>query len=155
MSITTGNIMTLGFWVDDPPEAEVKDTTTFSMGKTGSYNPIATSVFPAEADVWHGTGAYGPTGSDLTPAMVGSDIFNLTSENIKLGVVIDDVVGTYFIEGSGASFIEPLVDTSSRIVEREMPARGVEHKIRFANSTPNESFEIEAFQLFTAKADRL
>jgi hypothetical protein len=45
--------------------------------------------------VWHDTPPYGPTGSDYTPAMVGSDIANLEAGNIKDGVQIDNVKGSY------------------------------------------------------------
>jgi hypothetical protein len=62
---------------------------------TGTYDPMAAAVFPDSADVWHDTGAYGPTGSDYTPEMVGSDIANCSAGNIKDSVTIDDVTGTY------------------------------------------------------------
>jgi hypothetical protein len=52
-------------------------------------------VYPAEDDVWHGTGDYGPTGTEYTPEMVGSDITNLAAGNIKSGTTIDNVTGTY------------------------------------------------------------
>lgn len=52
-------------------------------------------VYPAEAAVWNGTATYGPYGDDFTPAMHASDIANCEPGNIKNGVVIDDVTGTF------------------------------------------------------------
>jgi hypothetical protein len=79
---------------------------------TGTYDPTAAAVYPAAADVWHDTGAYGPTGSDYTPAMVGSDIANLEAGNIKKDVVIDDVTGSYDGAGGGGG---PLVGASALV----------------------------------------
>jgi hypothetical protein len=47
--------------------ADVKAGVAFgaSSGETGTYDPLAAAVFPAVADVWHDTGAYGPTGTDF------------------------------------------------------------------------------------------
>lgn len=91
---------------DYPAVADVKDGTAFDYTtKTGTYNPTAAAVYPAAADVWHDTGAYGPTGSDYTPEMVGSDIANLEAGNVKKDVTIDDVTGTYEGEGGGGIFM--------------------------------------------------
>lgn len=68
---------------------------------TGTYDPTADDVWPLATNVWHDTGAYGPTGADYTPEMVGSDIVNLEAGNIKDGVTIDDVEGTYAGGGGG------------------------------------------------------
>ena len=79
---------------------------------TGTYDPMAAAAFPGEADVWHDTGLYGPTGEDYTPAMVGSDIENLEAGNVKKDVIIDDVTGTYEGAGGGGG---PLVGPSALI----------------------------------------
>ena len=63
------------------------------------YCTYTAPVFPTAANVWHDTGAYGPTGADYTPSKVGSSIPNLAAGNVKSGVAIDDVTGTY--TGSG------------------------------------------------------
>ena len=52
-------------------------------------------VYPAVANVWHGTGTYGPDGDDFTPTKVASSIANCEPGNILNGVVIDDVTGTH------------------------------------------------------------
>jgi len=98
---------------DYPAEADVKHSVTYDYStKTGTYDPTAAAVYPAAADVWHDTGAYGPTGSDYTPAMVGSDIANLEAGNIKKDVVIDDVTGSYEGAGGGGG---PLVGASALV----------------------------------------
>jgi hypothetical protein len=62
----------------------------------------AGAVFPAQSDVWHDAGLYGPTGTDYTPAMRASDIpvtggaaAALTAPDVKSGVVVDDITGSY------------------------------------------------------------
>jgi hypothetical protein len=62
-------------------------------GDCGACQSVIT--LPAAADVWHDTGTYGYAGSLLTPSKVGSSITNLSVGNVKLGVRIDDVQGTY------------------------------------------------------------
>lgn len=57
--------------------------------------PLRQPVYPVEADVFHTAAAYGPDGDNFTPAMVASDIANCEPGNVKLGVVIDDVTGTF------------------------------------------------------------
>ncbi len=77
-------------------EAYYKSAETYGYHakRVGTYDPCAAAVYPAEADVWHDTGAYGPKGVEYTPAMVGSDIENLEPANVRIDVEVDDVTGT-------------------------------------------------------------
>jgi hypothetical protein len=60
-----------------------------------------TCTLPTEANVWFGTGTYGNPGSPKTPTKRASSITNCSAGNIKNGVVIDDVTGTYGGGGGG------------------------------------------------------
>lgn len=59
------------------------------------YAPASAAVYPDAADVWFGSGDYGPTGADYTPSKRASSIAFCESGNIKSGVTIDDVNGSY------------------------------------------------------------
>lgn len=65
------------------------------------YAPVGDAVYPAEANVWYGTGQYGPTGTDYTPSKRASSIANCEAGNVKSGVQIDNVTGTYAGSGGG------------------------------------------------------
>jgi hypothetical protein len=58
-------------------------------------------TYPAEADTWFGSGLYGPTGAEYTPAKRASSIVYCTPGNVRDGVLIDDVLGTYGAEPAG------------------------------------------------------
>jgi hypothetical protein len=60
-----------------------------------------TLTLPAASDVWHTASAYGVGGSGSTPSKVASSITNCSAGNVKSGVTIDDVTGTY--TGGGSS----------------------------------------------------
>ena len=61
----------------------------------GQLPAIRQPVYPAAADTWHTAGDYGPNADDYTPVMRASDIANCEPGNVKLGVAIDDVTGTF------------------------------------------------------------
>jgi hypothetical protein len=74
---------------------------------TGGLTAATGGTYPAAANVWAGTGAYGPTGTEYTPAMHASDITvtngdaaTLTAPDIVDGVIVDDVTGTAEAGGS-------------------------------------------------------
>jgi len=78
-----------------------KDVTIGDV--TGTYDPMAAAVFPAEANTATTETAYGPTGVEYAGEL---DLTNLTAENVKSGVTIDGVLGTF--AGSGGSGVMQL-----------------------------------------------
>lgn len=54
-----------------------------------------TLTLPAAANVWYGSGAYGVGGTGSTPSKRASSITNCVAGNVKNGVAIDNVTGTY------------------------------------------------------------
>lgn len=79
--------------------AEVLDTVSFgaNSAEAGTYHA------PDALEVWH-TAVFGP--NSATPGTkVGSSIANLTVGNVKAGVVIDDVTGTYGGGGGGSNIM--------------------------------------------------
>lgn len=54
-----------------------------------------TLTLPAEANTWYGSGAYGVGGNGSTPSKRASSIANCSAGNVKDGVSIDDVAGTF------------------------------------------------------------
>jgi hypothetical protein len=83
---------TTGTYVPDVPDfpdvGNVLSTDTVN-GSNG------TLTLPDAANVWFGSGAYGVGGTGSTPSKRASSITNCEAANIKPGVVIDDVTGTY------------------------------------------------------------
>jgi phage gp37-like protein len=91
-----------------PAQADVKLNVHYGYSPeqfTGSLVVTGggAGTYPHEADTWIGTGLYGPTGSEYTPAMRASDIANCEAGYIKDGVAIDDVTGTYGHVDAGGS----------------------------------------------------
>ncbi len=64
----------------------------------------AEPTLPTASNVYTGTGTYGYSDALITPTKVVSSIANATAGNIKSGVTIGDVVGT-FVGGGGAPII--------------------------------------------------
>jgi len=52
---------------------------------------IPAPTFPAEVNVWYGTGQYGPSGVDYTPGKRASSIANCSKGNLASGITVDDV----------------------------------------------------------------
>ncbi len=64
-------------------------------------------TYPSASHVWHTAAAYGDVMSPTTPTKVASTITNCEAANVKNGVTIDDVTGTY---AGGAEVSGPLLD---------------------------------------------
>lgn len=82
--------------LDLPVESDVKSGITYdNLSKTGTYDPMASAIFPLTFDVWVDTGSYGPTGIEYVPSKNASSITNCTPENIRKDILIGDVLGAY------------------------------------------------------------
>ena len=67
---------------------------------------VSGPTLPTASNVWTGTGTYGYSDSLTTPTKRASSITNCTAGNVKNGVVIDDVTGTYIgASGGGAPIV--------------------------------------------------
>lgn len=60
-------------------------------------------TLPSASNVWYGSGTYGYSGGTTTPTKRASSITNCSAGNVKSGVVIDDVTGSY--TGTAASIV--------------------------------------------------
>ncbi len=69
-------------------------TTATVLGVSGEFDELARNVDPGEANVWTGVG-YQIAGEEKTGTKRASSIANCTPVNIKLGVTIGDVTGSY------------------------------------------------------------
>ena len=67
------------------------------------YCAFTSPVYPDAANVWYGSGQYGPGGTDYTPSKRASSIANCTAGNVKNGVAIDDVLGNFIRTSTIAS----------------------------------------------------
>ena len=102
---TTGSVVGNGWWITStgtfigtfgspallPTAAQVQSGVGFGVGQTGIYDPLAAAVSPP-ANKRLTTATYGPTGAEYTGTV---DIANATAGNIKSGVTIAGVAGTY------------------------------------------------------------
>ncbi|MFA6047097.1 MAG: hypothetical protein WC718_19100, partial [Phycisphaerales bacterium] len=79
----------------DMAGAHIRDRQNLSQEVRRLLPVLPLPVYPAVANVWHGTATYGPDGDDFTPTKVASSIANCEPANILNGVVIDDVTGTH------------------------------------------------------------
>lgn len=71
-------------------------STAAGVAVTGTELLTVTGpTLPDVANVWTGTGTYGYAGSPLTPTKRASSIANCSAVNVRAGITIDDVVGTY------------------------------------------------------------
>jgi len=83
------------------PAAVVEAQYVLAPHENYTGGDTGTLTLSAEADTFYGTGAYGVGGNGSTPAMRASDIANCEAGNVKSGVTIDDVTGSYTGSGTG------------------------------------------------------
>ncbi len=76
------------------------EDTTAIMSLALMVQPVTDPTLPSAANVYTGTGTYGYADALITPTKVVSSIANATAGNIKSGVTIGDVTGTYVGSGS-------------------------------------------------------
>jgi hypothetical protein len=65
------------------------------------YVESSRNTDPGESDVWYGSGTYKILNVTKTPSKRASSIANCEAGNIKSGVTIDDVAGSYAGGGGG------------------------------------------------------
>lgn len=105
--IKTGGTLTLtNTIIRNTSAAAGAACSTSVAGEITAWNAAVAAgnspILPVVENVWNGTAGYGYSGGLLTPTKVASSIANCTAGNVKNGVVIDDVIGTYIgYEGSG------------------------------------------------------
>lgn len=90
----------------DGSSATASEAVGASVFKTNLGALSHSPNYSAEADTFYGTGTYG-IGGEFTPAMRASDIANCEAGNVKDGVTIDDVTGTYAGGGGGGLMAHP------------------------------------------------
>ncbi len=86
---------------DVKKDATIYPTVTGGAYVLGTYDPVADCVFPAEGNTTTDETAYGPTGVEYAGSL---NLDNLLAENVKNGVQIDSVTGTYIGSGAGGIY---------------------------------------------------
>ena len=80
----------------DAVKASILTSVTNLLGSvTGLFDEAARNTDPGVANVWHTAAAYKIANATKTPTKVASSIANCSAGNVKTGIVIDDVTGSY------------------------------------------------------------
>jgi len=77
------------------PSDGTRVLTSESPFGVGGISITPSATLPDGDDVWYGSGLFGVGGNGSTPSKRASSIANCEEGNVKLGVTIDDVAGTF------------------------------------------------------------